>query len=410
MQTRTIDRFREWFWRPPRAHGDTIRNRTVSNLELLYDLVYVAIVGQAASTLAVEIAGRAVLEFAAIFGMIWIAWVNGSLYVELHGGEDGRTRTLVFVQIGVLALLAVFTGSAGGDSGRNFALVYGVFLALQTWLWHSVRRLDEPEYMTVTGLWLAGMGMSVVVILASAFLPPDARLVAWIAYGLAWIVGIKVLGGRSVMFQRGVSPSESMVERFGLFTIIVLGEVVIGVVDGLSHAEQDAITIATGALALIVGFGFWWMYFDVVGRRLPRPTGSSVATWILAHLPITMAISAAGAGMVGLLEHAHDGATPPGIAWLLSGAVALGLGGIALAALALDDASRLPAVYRPLIVAIAGGAAAALAVGWLAPAPWLLALLLDAILTVLWLVAIAAFLRADAWGEAHPSEAQPATE
>jgi len=90
--------------------------------------------------------------------------------------------------------------------------------------------------------------------------------------------------------------------------------------------------------------------------------------------------------------------------------VALGLGGIAVAALALDDASRLSAVYRPLIVAIAVGAVAALAVGWLAPAPWLLALLLDAILTVLWLVVIAAFLRADAWGEAHPSEAQPATE
>jgi len=410
MQTRTIDRFRDWFWRPPRAHGETIRDRTVSNLELLYDLVYVAIVGQAANALAGEITARGVLEFAAIFGMVWIAWVNGSLYVELHGREDGRTRTLVFVQIGILALLAVFTGSAAGDTGRNFALVYGLFLGLQMWLWYSVRRLDEPEYLTVTGLWLAGMGVSAAVILVSAFLPPDARLAAWIAYGVGWVVAIKVLGGRSVMFQRGVSPSDSMVERFGLFTIIVLGEVVIGVVDGLSHAEQDAITIATGGLALIVGFGFWWMYFDVVGRRLPRPTGSAVATWILAHLPITLAISAAGAGMVVLLEHAHDTATPPEIAWLLSGAVAVGLGGIAIAALALDDARRLPAVYRPLIVAIAVGATAALVVGWLAPAPWLLALLLDAILTVLWLFVVGAFLRVDAWGEAQPAEAQPAAE
>ena len=32
----------------------------------------------------------------------------------------------------------------------------------------------------------------------------------------------------------GCPPTESLVERFGLFTIIVLGEVVFGVVDGLS--------------------------------------------------------------------------------------------------------------------------------------------------------------------------------
>ena len=50
-------------------------------------------------------------------------------------------------------------------------------------------------------------------------------------------------------------------------------------------------------------------------------------------------------------------------------------------------------------VALAGGAAAALIVGWVRPAPWLLALLLVAILSALWLFAVSRFLRADAWGE-----------
>jgi len=55
-------------------------------------------------------------------------------------------------------------------------------------------------------------------------------------------------------------------------------------------------------------------------------------------------------------------------------------------------------VYRPLTVAMAGGAVAALLVGWLEPAPWLLALLLAAILSVLWAFAVIRFLRVDAWG------------
>ena len=44
----TRERFRRWFWRPPRAHGEVIPDRRVSALELLYDLVYVAVISQAA--------------------------------------------------------------------------------------------------------------------------------------------------------------------------------------------------------------------------------------------------------------------------------------------------------------------------------------------------------------------------
>jgi Bacterial low temperature requirement A protein (LtrA) len=70
------------------------------------------------------------------------------------------------------------------------------------------------------------------------------------------LVGIKLLGARSRRFGFGVRPNDSMVERLGLFVIVVLGEVVIGVVTGLSVAEQVPLTFATGLIALVVGFGF----------------------------------------------------------------------------------------------------------------------------------------------------------
>jgi ABC-type transport system involved in cytochrome bd biosynthesis fused ATPase/permease subunit len=81
-----------------------------------------------------------------------------------------------------------------------------------------------------------------------------------------------------------------------------------------------------------------------------------------------------------------------------------------LTASALEDARRLSAVYRPVEWALAAGAVAALAVGWIDPAPWLLALLLALILGALWLIALGAFLRADAWAEAEEASrgAQPA--
>ena len=72
---------------------------------------------------------------------------------------------------------------------------------------------------------------------------------------------------------------------------------------------------------------------------------------------------------------------------------------LALAQRTLVDAQRFEVVYRPLSFAMIAGAAAALVVGWARPAPWLLALLLVVILSMIWCFAVSRFLRADAWGE-----------
>src|SRR5262250_2035032 len=119
-------RFKRWLSSPPLPHGTPRFDRRVSFLELFYDLVYVAVIGQASHQLAEHISVRGVVEFATVFGLIWFAWINGSLYVELHGGEDGRTRNIVFVQMCILVLLAVFTGDAANGGGMPFSLVYAV--------------------------------------------------------------------------------------------------------------------------------------------------------------------------------------------------------------------------------------------------------------------------------------------
>ena len=192
--------------------------------------------------------------------------------------------------------------------GRGFAVVYATYQVLQTGLWYSVwrqDRRDHPEFLATTGGYVVGMGVSATVIGASALLPATPRLLVWAGLGVAWIVGIALAARRS-RAGLGLTPTDSLVERFGLFTIIVLGEVVLGVVAGLSVAERDATTIVTGMLALSMGFGFWWIYFDLVGSRLPRANRVALANWVMSHLPITLAITAAGAGMVSLIGHAHD--------------------------------------------------------------------------------------------------------
>lgn len=66
------------------------------------------------------------------------------------------------------------------------------------------------------------------------------------------------------------------------------------------------------------------------------------------------------------------------------------------------DYQRLASIYQPLERTMASAAALALFVAWLRPAPWLLALLLVLVLSMVWLVAVDRWLRLE-----HPDEAVP---
>ena len=201
-----LRRFRRAFWLPPRAHDQASQDRTVTSLELFSDLVYVVVIGRASAALADDVSRRSVVTFTIVFTLIWLAWLNGAVYHDLHGRGDGRTRLVVFAQMLLLGLLAVFTAGAGADSGRAFAIVYAIDIALLAWLWHAVRRQDEPEYGRLTGRYLVGMLVTVTVVAVSAFLPRDPRLVVWAAVGAGGCSAGSGSTGRSRSGGRGSPP------------------------------------------------------------------------------------------------------------------------------------------------------------------------------------------------------------
>lgn len=396
-------RFRTWFWQPPRAHGEVLRDRTVTFLELFYDLVYVVVIARAAHTLADDPSWGGAGEFAVVFGLIWVAWINGMLYHELHGRQDGRTRVFVFLQMLLLALLAVFTGDATDDGGTGFALTYAAFLLVVTWLWYSVRRQDPEEFGRLTGRYITGMVVGIVVMTTSAFVEGDPRTYVWAVLVASAIAGNYAFT-RSVDRPEafGMEATDSMVERFGLFTIIVLGEVIVGVVDGLSDVERTTRSVATAMIGLAIGFAYWWTYFDFVGRRLPKNRTASLGNWLMAHLPIAMSIAASGAAIVGLVEHASDLRTPAANAWLLTGAAAVGLLALAVAMSNLADTDSFPTLYRPLSTALVIAAGSVLFAGWWRPAPWALALSVVFLLTAVWAFAVSLWVRLEDPASALP--------
>ena len=385
---------RTWFRTPPRRHGEVFDTREVSFLELFYDLVFVVLIGRTTHHLSTQITGRTIVEFAVVFGLIWLAWFNGTLWHELHGREDGRSRNYIFVQMGLLAMLAAFAGGAAGDDGQGFALVYTVLFTLLTWQWWQVHRVDtDPRYRPTTIRYLVGMVTTTAVMFASAFVDNTWRVVVWAVVVVCWVVGSYLLVSTDHTEGFGEGVTASLVERMGLFTIIVLGELVVGVVGGISDAEhRDATTIATGILGLTIAMGIWWNYFDMLGRRVPGQRGHRLASWLCAHLPLAMAIAASGAAIVSIIEHAHDSRTPAPTAWLLTGSVAITLGAVSLACTALPIDEFPPGMQRLVGPTSAIGAAVAITIGAFRPAPIVLVASISALLLLVWLAMFAVYL------------------
>ncbi|MHB9863416.1 low temperature requirement protein A [Streptomyces sp. YIM S03343] len=386
-------RLRRRLWQPPRPHGEQALERAVSPLELFYDLVVVVLVGQTAHRLSGRLTWHGLTEFAGVFTLIWIAWLNGSLYHDLHGREDARSRTVLLVQILAMVPLGAFIPKAGGSGGFAFSVSAAVLFAVLALVWRLAVRGTSAEYRRSSQAFVAGTAACAVLLASTAPLPADGRLTVWLLLDLVYLAGFSIMIGTAAP---SLTVTPALIERFGLFTIIVLGETVAGVVDGLAHERADALVIAVGLVAVVIGFGAWWTYFDFVGHRPPRPTRAATVHWVLAHLPLTAAIAAMGASMPGLVEHAHDGRTPATIAWPLCAATVVALGAAMALAASLRAWRGDRAYYRPVARTCVAVGVLCLALAVVRPAPLPLGLALVVLLGMPWGVAVVRHTASDA--------------
>ena len=95
-----------------------------------------------------------------------------------------------------------------------------------------------------------------------SFIPPPFRFIFW-TVGLVIDISIPLIFIRSISIK--YAPDiHHLPERFGAFTIIVLGISILGVVNGISNHNWSTNSIIDAGLGLGIAFSLWWVYFDRV--------------------------------------------------------------------------------------------------------------------------------------------------
>src|SRR6185436_1207215 len=222
-------RFRRW-WQPPRPASNRPEERRITFLELFYDLVYVVIIAELSHTLAGNMSLAGIGTFVFLFIIVWWAWFNGAMYHDLHGNNDIRTRVFTFLQMLTVAAMAVFAHNAIGEGAVGFALSYAAFHLILTWLWWRTGVYD-PKHRPLSQPYAITFLLTSLLFIGSTFVPAPWRFLLW---GLGMLTDLVLLlllltstkAAVQAALDRMLLVSPSAVERFGTFTIIVLGEVI----------------------------------------------------------------------------------------------------------------------------------------------------------------------------------------
>ncbi len=300
--------FRIW-WQRPRKHHDKLLDRSVSFLELFYDIVYVFMIAQIDHVLTEHLSLQGFLVFSFLFLMVWVAWFNGAAYHDLHGNNDIRTRIFTFLQMFAVAGMALFAPHAIEEGATGFALSYAFFLLVITFLWWRTGVHDKAHSVLSLPHSVAYL-FATVLMLLSAFIKAPTCYYLW-ALSLFCTLFLPVVltyfrrNDKQVKAQieKSALVSPALVERFGLFIIIVLGEFIIGIMQGLSHIHH--LNITAGLIALLgmgIAIGLWWLYFDLISPNLPHSNMFAHTAWAYLHLPLTIGIATIGVSILNIIE------------------------------------------------------------------------------------------------------------
>lgn len=315
---------------PMTARSPHEAHRAATPLELFFDLVFVVAIAQAASGLHHAVAEAHALAglggYLMVFFAIWWAWMNFTWFASAYDCDDVPYRLAVFVQIAGALILAAGVPAMFETRAPNLATIGGYVvmrLALVAqWLRAST---SDAERRTTARRYAVGITVLQIAWVALLFVPH------------LWVPGFLTFAALELavpVWAERAQPTpwhpHHIAERYGLLTLIVLGESILAATVAVQSALASGEALAAlGPLivgGLLIVFSMWWAYFDRPVHDLLTSLRKAIV-WGYGHYLVFGAAAAVGAGLAVAVDqathHAAVSATGAGAAVAIPVAVYL---------------------------------------------------------------------------------------
>ncbi|MEU4097279.1 low temperature requirement protein A [Streptomyces sp. NPDC026673] len=282
------------------------RHRTATALELFFDLCFVVAVAQTSAAFEHELAGghvgRGILGYGFVFFAIWWAWMNFTWFASAYDTDDIPYRLLTVVQI--TGALVMSAGTAAALQHGDYTIITWGYVLMRLAMvsqWLRAARAD-PERRRTCLRYAFGILAVQIGWLANLALPEDVRFGAHLVLVLGELC-VPVWAERAT---RTTWHPRHIAERYGLFTLIVLGESITAAAGAVRAALDTDATFGDIATLVLGGtltvFALWWLYFaQNASRRLNSFTTAML--WSYGHYAVFASAAAVGAGLAVNVAH-----------------------------------------------------------------------------------------------------------
>ncbi|WP_245691628.1 low temperature requirement protein A [Streptomyces katrae] len=293
---------------PMTARSRVEGHRTATTLELFFDLCFVVAIAQAGQRLVHALAeghpGGGVVGYFFVFFGVWWAWMNFTWFASAYDCDDVPYRVTTLVQIAGVLVYAAGVGRAFDTNDWTVAVIgYLIMRVALTAQWLRAAAGESGAARSAALKYAAGLVLCQAGWVALLFAPDAWKRWLFLVLVVAeLLVPVVAESGHQTPWH-----AHHIAERYGLFTIIVLGETIAASTVAVKSAidEHDALgvllPIAAGGLLIV--FAAWWIYFAVpVHERLT--SNREAIPWGYGHLLIFASGAAIGAGIEVAVEHA----------------------------------------------------------------------------------------------------------
>jgi low temperature requirement protein LtrA len=282
------------------------KHRASTPLELFFDLVFVVAIAQAGSALHHGLAEGQILysiaHYFTGFFAIWWAWMNFTWFASAYDCDDVPYRIATFVQITGALIIAAGVQRAFETGDHTIGLIGYVVMRLALVSQYIRAGRSNPSrrataYRYAIGVTLCQIGWIILVFFQGTGWHPYV----FVALG---IVELLVPAWGEQAGRTSWHPGH-IIERYGLFTIIVLGESILALSTGIQTTfeagELTAQLTTTIIGGLLIIFSMWWAYFDWPADHM-LTTFRRVFIWGYGHLFVFASIAALGSGLAVQIE------------------------------------------------------------------------------------------------------------
>jgi inward rectifier potassium channel len=310
-----------WYHRPELHTANSGVEKRASWLELLYDLIFVASFIQLGNGLARDISTFPVAAFIVVFSALWFTWTGFTVYSNRFNVDDFAHRTLVFAQMLAISGMTAFASGVLAHDAVHFSFSYAaaqfIIAIMYFRSWKQARH--GLKYSRFWGVMFFCGGCAW---LAAAFVPEPFCYILWAA-GLFTFIGGSFSRHSRDLAKQAPYDQAHLSNRYGLLTIIVLGEAFVQVMSGISQASAGYRVFSLVAFTLLVTVSIWWTYFDDIGSSRIKPSKFAFNFWLYGHIPLHGAIVALGIAILKITQLDLSEIVPDTHRWLLCSALAI---------------------------------------------------------------------------------------